>query len=59
MNKINTRISNIHTELLNILGDCLQFDLSGDQLQKIQDKKADCIKLLLALQTEINRQIQG
>ena len=57
MNKINTRISNIHTELLNILGDCLQFDLSGDQLQKIQDKKSDCIKALFALQNEIQRQI--
>ena len=57
MNKINTKIANIHTDLLNILGDCLQFDLSAAQLQKIQDKKADCIKSLLALQTEIKRQI--
>ena len=57
MNKINTKIANIHTDLLNIIGDCLQFDLSADQLQKIQDKKTDCIKSLLAFQAEINRQI--
>lgn len=57
MNNINTKIANIHTELLNILGDCLQFDLSAAQLQKIQDKKSDCIKALFALQNEIQRQI--
>ena len=57
MNKINTRISNIHTELLDLIGDCLQFDLSGEQLSKIQEKKQDCIKALFALQDEIKKQI--
>ena len=57
MNKINTKISNIHTELLDLIGDCLQFDLSGDELHKIQDKKQDCIKALFALQDEIKKQI--
>lgn len=54
MNKINTKISNIHTELLNILGECLQFDLSGDQINKIQDKKGDCVKALFALKDTIS-----
>lgn len=55
MNKIGTRISNIHTELLNIVGDCLQYDLSGDELSKIQDKKQEIITKLYELQAIIKR----
>ena len=58
MNKINNSIAEIHTALLNIIGECLHFDLSGDQLQKIQDKKSDCIKALFALQNEIKAQVK-
>lgn len=54
MNKIGTRIANIHTELLNIIGDCLQYDLSGDQISKIQDKKADCVRAIFALKDTIS-----
>lgn len=55
MNKIGTRIANIHTELLNIIGDCLQYDLSGDELKKIQDKKQEIITKLFELQTIIKK----
>lgn len=58
MNKIGTRVANIHSELMNILGDCLQFDLSADDLQKIQDKKSDVIKALFALQDTIRATIK-
>lgn len=58
MNKIGTRVANIHSELMNILGDCLQFDLSRDQLQKIQDKKSDVMKALFALQDTIRATIE-
>ena len=58
MNKIGARVAHIHSELMNILGDCLQFDLSGDQLQKIQDKKSDVIKALFALQDTIRATIK-
>ena len=55
MNKIGTKIANIHTELLNIIGDCLQYDLSGDELKKIQDKKQEIITKLFELQAIIKR----
>lgn len=55
MNQIGTRIANIHTELLNIVGDCLQYDLSGDELSKIQDKKQEIITKLFELQAIIKR----
>ena len=55
MNQIGTRIANIHTELLNIVGDCLQYDLSGDELSKIQDKKQKIITKLFELQAIIKR----
>lgn len=55
MNKIRNRIAKIHTELLNIIGDCLQYDLSGDQIQKIQDKKQEIITKLFELQVIIKR----
>ena len=58
MNKIGARVAHIHTELLNILGDCLQFDLSADELQKIQDKKSDVMKALFALQDTIRATIE-
>ena len=55
MNKIGTKIANIHSELLNIIGDCLQYDLSGDELKKIQDKKQEIITKLFELQAIIER----
>lgn len=55
MNKIGTKIANIHTELLNIIGDCLQYDLSGDELKKIQNKKQEIITKLFELQAIIKR----
>lgn len=55
MNKIGNRIAKIHTELLNIIGDCLQYDLSGDQIHKIQDKKQEIITKLFELQVIIKR----
>ena len=55
MNKIGTKITNIHTELLNIIGDCLQYDLSGDELKKIQNKKQEIITKLFELQAIIKR----
>ena len=58
MNKIGTRIANIHTELLNIVGDCLQYDLSGDEMHKIQDKKQEIITKIFELQTIIKRYIE-
>lgn len=55
MSEIRNRIAKIHTELLNIIGDCLQYDLSGDQISKIQDKKQEIVKKLFELQTIIKR----
>lgn len=55
MNKIGNRIAKIHTELLNIIGDCLQYDLSGNQIHKIQDKKQEIITKLFESQTIIKR----
>ena len=55
MDKIRNRIAKIHTELLNIIGDCLQYDLSGDQISKIQDKKQEIITKLFELQVIIKR----
>lgn len=55
MNKIRDKIANIHTELLNIIGDCLQYDLSVDELKKIQDKKQEIITKLFELQAIIKR----
>ena len=55
MNKIGTKIANIHTELLNIIGDCLQYDLSGDELKKIQNKKQEIITKLFELQAIIKK----
>lgn len=55
MNKIGNKIANIHTELLNIIGDCLQYDLSGDELHKIHDKKQEIITKLFELQAIIKR----
>lgn len=55
MSEIRNRIAKIHTELLNIIGDCLQYDLSGDQITKIQDKKQEIITKLFELQVIIKR----
>lgn len=55
MSEIRNRIAKIHTELLNIIGDCLQYDLSGDQIHKIQDKKQEIITKLFELQVIIKR----
>lgn len=55
MNKINISVEKIHTELLNIVGDCLQYDLSGDELKKIQDKKQEIITKLFELQAIIKK----
>ena len=55
MNKIGNRIAKIHTELLNIIGDCLRFDLSGEQMSKIQDKKQKIMTELFELHTIIKR----
>lgn len=52
---INISIAKIHTELLNIVGDCLQFDLSGEQMSKIQDKKQKIMTELFELHTIIKR----
>lgn len=55
MNKINNTVAKIHSELLDIIGDCLQYDLSGDELKKIQDKKQEIITKLFELQAIIKR----
>ena len=57
MNKIGNRIAKIRNELLNIVGDCLQFDLSSEQMSKIQDKKQEIIATLFELQVIIERYI--
>lgn len=58
MNKIGTKIADIHSQLLNILGDCLQFDLSSDQLKKIQDKKSQVMEKLFDLQNTIQAEYE-
>ena len=59
MNKINISVEKIHTELLNIIGETLHYDLSGDAISKIQDKKHNVIKAIFDLQNEIKKQTDG
>ena len=54
MNKINNTVAQIHTELLDIIGEVMKYDLSGDQINKIQDKKGDCVKALFVLKDTIS-----
>ena len=54
MNKINNTVAQIHTELLDIIGQVMKYDLSSDQINKIQDKKSDCVKALFALKDTIS-----
>ena len=58
MNRINEKITIIHSMLLNIMGDVLQYDLSGDQIAKIQDKKQAVIAALFAMQNTISNEIR-
>ena len=44
--------------LLDIMGDVLQYDLSGDQIGKIQDKKQAVIAALFAMQNTIQNEIK-
>lgn len=54
MNTINNKVAEIHTALMDIIGEIIKHDLSGDQINKIQDKKSDCIKALFALKDTIS-----
>lgn len=54
MNNINNTIAEIHTSLLNIIGEVMKHDLSGEQIDKIQDKKAVCVRALFALKDTIS-----
>lgn len=54
MNNINNTIAKIHSDFLDIIGEVIKHDLSGDQINKIQDKKSDCIKALFALKDTIS-----
>ena len=58
MNRINEKITIIHSMLLDIMGDVLQYDLSGDQIGKIQDKKQAVIAALFAMQNTIQNEIK-
>lgn len=58
MNRINEKITIIHSMLLDIMGDVLQYDLSGDQIAKIQDKKQAVIAALFAMQNTIQNEIK-
>ena len=58
MNKINKKITIIHSMLLDIMGDVLQYDLSGDQIDKIQDKKQAAMTALFAMQNTIQNEIK-
>ena len=54
MNKINNKVAEIHTALMDIIGEVIKHDLSGDQINKIQDKKSDCVKALFVLKDTIS-----
>lgn len=54
MNKINNKICEIHTNLLDIIGEIMKHDLSSDQISKIQDKKSECMRAVFALQDTIS-----
>lgn len=58
MNRINEKITIIHSMLLDIMGDVLQYDLSGDQIAKIQDKKQAIMAALFAMQNTISNEIR-
>lgn len=58
MNRINEKITIIHSMLLDIMGDVLQYDLSGDQISKIQDKKQATMAALFAMQNTISNEIK-
>lgn len=58
MNRINEKITIIHSMLLDIMGDVLQYDLSGEQIGKIQDKKQAVIAALFAMQNTISNEIR-
>ena len=58
MNNINNTIAKIHSELLDIIGEVMKYDLSGDQIDKIQDKKANCVRALFALKDTISDYIK-
>lgn len=58
MNRINEKITIIHSLLLDIMGDVLQYDLSGDQIGKIQDKKQAIMTALFAMQNTISNAIR-
>ena len=58
MNRINEKITIIHSILLDIMGDVLQYDLSGDQIGKIQDKKQATMTALFAMQNTIQNEIK-
>ena len=59
MNNIDKKVLEIHTALLDIIGDVLQYDLSGDQIKSIQDKKYEVVKALFALQDKIKGEIDA
>lgn len=58
MNRINEKITIIHSMLLDIMGDVLKYDLSGEQIGKIQDKKQAVIAALFAMQNTIQNEIK-
>lgn len=58
MNRINEKITIIHSLLLDIMGDVLQYDLSGEQIGKIQDKKQAAMTALFAMQNTIQNEIK-
>lgn len=58
MEKINSLISDVQRNLSDIFGQVLSFDLSGDQISTIYDKKADVIAALYRMKDKINESIQ-
>lgn len=48
----------INKALINIFGECLNYDLSADQLSKIYDKKYEVLKKLQELMNTIKTEIE-
>lgn len=56
---MNQNIINAQRDLLEFMGDVMKCDLSGGQIQKIQDKKAAIVAQLYELQSLFERYTKG
>ena len=58
MQNINNKINQIYLLYQDIISDVLKYDLSGDQIDKIQDKKNICIRNMFNLKDTISDYIK-